>query len=129
MKIKNLENLLLRTFVFPADLNSLGTAFGGKILSYLDIAGADLAIRTTKSRISLVATHETKFIHPIYEGDCIEVYGIVEKIGNTSITIKMEIWRNNPAEDLPEKSGEASFVYVSVDENLKPTPIKKPPCK
>ena len=110
----------------PTDLNSLVTTFGGAILSYLDMAGAELAIRTTKCRVSLVATHETKFIKPVLEGNCIEIFGIVEKIGNTSITIKMELWHHSPRSSAPsEKAGEGTFVYVALNSSLRPKPIPK----
>lgn len=126
MEIKKLENILLRTFIMPTDLNSLGTTFGGAILSYLDMSGAELAIRTTKCRVSLVATQETTFIRPVQEGDCIEIYGIVEKIGNTSITVKMELWHHSPISTAPsEKAGEGTFIYVAVDKSLKPKIINK----
>jgi acyl-CoA thioesterase YciA len=126
MNIKTHENLLLRTFIMPGDLNALGTTFGGAILSYLDMAGAELAIRTTQSRVVLVNAKDTTFIHPVAGGDAIEIYGYVEKIGNTSLTVKMELWHNTPIKNQPSrKAGEGTFTYVAIDENLRPTPIKK----
>lgn len=126
MEIKKQENILLRTFIMPNDLNSLGTTFGGAILSYMDMAGAELAIRTAKNRVSLVANKDTHFIKPVNEGDCIEIYGIVEKIGNTSLTVKMELWHHSPVSGQPsEKAGEGTFIYVAIDENMQPKPIQK----
>ncbi len=114
--------LLLRTSPLPKDTNMNGDIFGGWIMSQMDIAGGMMAIETTCGRAVTVAVDAMKFIKPVQIGDVVCCYGKVTKIGNTSITIKLEVWvkaafsaMNNCKEIASFKVTEASYTYVAVD--------------
>ncbi|MCW8800367.1 MAG: acyl-CoA thioester hydrolase YciA [Desulfobacter sp.] len=122
-------DLLLRTQTMPADTNPNGDIFGGWVLSQMDIAGSILAKEFTCGRVVTIAVEGMKFIEPIQVGDIFCCYGYVEKIGNTSITVKLEVWVK-PI--LTEACGverfkvtEARFVYVAIDDNHKKRQIPK----
>ncbi|SDO62341.1 acyl-CoA thioesterase YciA [Desulforhopalus singaporensis] len=113
--------LILRTLAMPADTNPAGDIFGGWIMSQMDIAGGILARERTCTRVVTVAVDSIRFIKPVHVGDTVCCYGNVAKIGNTSITIDLEV-RVHPALDEPglsvveELVTKAAFTYVSVDE-------------
>ena len=55
------------------------------------------------------------------------VYADVVRVGNTSITVKIEVYtERNQAEPATVKVSEAQFVYVSLDEHGKPQPVDGP---
>lgn len=122
-------DLLLRTQTMPADTNPNGDIFGGWVLSQMDIAGSILAKEVTCGRVVTIAVEGMKFIEPIQVGDIFCCYGYVEKIGNTSITVKLEVWVKPILLDSCSverfKVTEARFVYVAIDDNHKKRLIPK----
>ena len=114
------EQLLLRTLAMPADTNPNGDIFGGWIMSQMDIAGGILAKSATRGRIVTVAVDSMKFIQPVAVGDTVCCYGKIEKVGNTSIAINLEVWiakswGENPEETERRLVTEATFTYVAID--------------
>src|SRR5436190_9642615 len=92
---------IIRTVPQPADMNGNGDIFGGWVLSQMDVAGGTLAARAAKGRIATVAITAMTFVQPIKVGDLVTIYGVVSKIGRTSITVDLETVvqrRHDPAE-------------------------------
>lgn len=116
-------DLLLRTSPLPKDTNMNGDIFGGWIMSQMDIAGGMMAIETTGGRSVTIAVDAMKFIKPVHIGDVVCCYGKVIRRGNTSVTIRLEVWvkpvfckMKKSQEDTPFMVTEASFTYVAVDD-------------
>lgn len=114
--------LLLRTSPRPSDTNMNGDIFGGWIMSQMDVAGGMMAIERTGGRAVTIAVDAMKFIKPVKIGDVVCCYGKVIRMGNTSITIRLEVWvtpllraPDIPKEDAAFMVTEASFTYVAVD--------------
>ena len=121
-----LPHLLLKTFVMPEDLNPLGTAFGGHIMGELDKAGASLARRTAKLPIMLVGVTDLCFKAPFLPADELIVYGDVARVGNTSITIRLEAHAVNPLTQRDMVAATALYTYVAIDlKTHQPQPIAK----
>ena len=86
------QNPAIRLTMMPRDTNAHGTVFGGIILSYIDVAGGVEAIRYTKhERFVTVAMKEVIFHEPVYIGDLVSFYARTLKVGNTSITIHVDV--------------------------------------
>lgn len=114
----------LRVIPMPKDANPNGDVFGGWIMSQVDLAGSVAASYAIAGRFATVAVHSFVFKQPVFVGDLLTLYANVEKIGNTSITIKVEVyaqrWHNK---DEVFKVTEATLVYVALDEARKPRQI------
>src|SRR5208283_522951 len=82
----------IRTIAMPADTNPHGDIFGGWLLCQMDLAGSTVATRSAGGRVVTVAITAMTFHRPVLIGDEVSCYGTVEKVGNTSITIKIESW-------------------------------------
>ena len=114
--------LLLRTSPMPSDTNANGDIFGGWIMSQMDIAGGMMAIELTGGRAVTIAVDAMKFIKPVKIGDIVCCYGKITRIGNTSITIRLEVWVKPGLREANVDKGnshfmvtEASYTYVAVD--------------
>ena len=114
------EFTLSKTVAMPADTNPNGDIFGGWLLSEMDIAGAILARKVAKGRVVTVAIEGMKFLLPVKVGDTVTCYGKLEKLGKTSITVKLRVtsesWREK---DIKEVTN-GKFVYVAIDKSGKP---------
>jgi acyl-CoA thioesterase YciA len=113
----------IRTIAMPADTNPHGDIFGGWLLCQMDLAGGSVAVRRAGGRVVTVAITAMAFHRPVCVGDQVSCYGSVEKIGTTSITVKVESWALRGTGTTPIKVTEGLFTYVRVDANGHPQPI------
>ena len=110
----------------PADTNPSGDIFGGWILSQMDVAGGVTASRLAEGRTATIGVKEMEFHKPVRVGDLVSCYTQLQKIGTSSITIKIEAWTTNHYHPGgPIKVTEGVFTYVAIDENRKPRPVNK----
>lgn len=120
------QELVLKVIPMPADCNANGDIFGGWVMAQVDLAGAVLPARYTKGRIATVAVNEFIFKEAVKIGDILSFFSRVVRVGNTSITINVEVF----AERLSRqgeyiKVTQATLTYVAIDENGKPRVIPK----
>jgi acyl-CoA thioesterase YciA len=113
----------IRTIAMPADTNPHGDIFGGWLLCQMDLAGATVAVRHAGGRVVTVAITAMAFHRPVCVGDEVSCYGSVEKVGTTSITVKVESWVRRGTGVTPIKVTEGLFTYVRVDANGHPQPV------
>jgi len=121
--------LLLRTMAMPADTNPNGDIFGGWIMSQMDIAGGILAKELAQGRIATIAVESMKFISPVKVGDVVCCYGELKHMGNTSLSLQLEVWVNPVLrQGRPKrfKVTEARFTYVAIDDQGNKRLIQKP---
>ena len=118
---------VIRIIPMPKDTNPNGDIFGGWIMSHVDLAGSIVAAARIRVRMATVAVNQFTFKHPVYVGDLVSIYGNVEHVGTTSLTVYVEVFVQRST--LGPFSGEvvrvtdASVTYVALDENGRPTPI------
>jgi acyl-CoA thioesterase YciA len=114
---------VIRTVPRLADANSSGDIFGGWVLSQMDIAGAIPAISRAHGRVATVAIDAMTFHAPIFVGDHVSLYATVTKVGNTSISVRMETIARRARTGEQVRVTEGTFVYVAVDDNGKPRQV------
>lgn len=114
----------LRVMPMPADANVYGDVFGGWIMAQVDIAGSLQAVRRSNGRVATVAVNSFVFKHPVFVGDLLSFYAEIVKVGNTSITVNVEVYaERNRLQAVTVKVTEATLTYVATDENRKPRSI------
>jgi acyl-CoA hydrolase len=126
-----------RRIVMYEDLNSAGSIFGGKLVSWIDEGTAIYAsCQMNARRIVTKKISELIFNQPAKLGDMLEIWCKVAKAGRTSLTISVLVTRRSFADDpAPRKNKVNSYVlkpeaeickcelvFVSVDEKGKPRP-------
>ncbi len=115
----------IRLTMMPRDTNAHGTVFGGIILSYIDVAGGVEAVRHTRhNRFVTVAMKEVIFHEPVFIGDLVSFYARTVRVGNTSITIHVDVEAERfgtPGETV--KVTEADVTFVAIDEDRKKVAI------
>src|SRR5690606_29984504 len=76
-----------------------------------------------RGRVVTAAVKEMSFAKPMKVGDTLCVYTHVDRVGRTSMVLKVEAWAQRYLSDLMEKVTHADFVMVALDKNGKPTPV------
>ena len=114
---------ILRVVPGPTDLNANGHIFGGWVLGQMDIGAGIVAGRRAQGPVATVAIETMKFISPILLHDVISVYATIERVGRTSIAIRVEViaTRDRGATDI--KVTEGLFTFVALDEDHQPRPV------
>lgn len=117
----NERHLVMRVIPMPADSNAHGDIFGGWIMAQVDLAGSVLPTRVSKGRVATVAVNEFIFKEPVAVGELLSFYARVDRIGNTSITVHVEVYsERHPANPEIVKVTEASLTYVAIGPDRKP---------
>ena len=107
-----------------SDLGFHGNLFGGKLLAWLDAAGAAMAMETCDTpRMVTVKIDECVFKKPAKEGQLLKIYGKVYEMGNTSVTLYLEARAHNVYSGVQSVILSTKIKFVRIDENNEPVPI------
>ena len=116
----------LRVVPMPADSNQNGDIFGGWIMAQVDVAGGTVAGRVARGRVATVSVNSFLFKQPVQIGDVLSLYADVERIGNTSITVNVEVFAERGREEARVvKVTEATLTYVAIDPKGRPRPVPR----
>jgi acyl-CoA thioesterase YciA len=117
---------VLRVVPMPADANQHGDIFGGWIMAQVDIAGGVMAARRARGRVATVAVNQFLFKQPVLIGDLLSFYAEIVRVGNTSITVNVEVYASRNPEDIEVvKVTEATLTYVATDPSRKPRTVPR----
>lgn len=121
--VKSKGQLAIQTLAMPANTNANGDIFGGWLVSQMDLAGGIIAKQRARGRITTVAINSMVFHQPVHVGDVVCCYAVIEKIGRTSMTIKVEVYVHRDKSGTEIKVTEGDFIYVAIDDNGRPRPV------
>lgn len=107
-----------------SDLGFHANLFGGKLLAWLDAAGAAYAMEVCDTpRMVTVMIDKCIFKKPAKEGQLIKIYGKVVNVGNTSITFYLEARAHNVYSGIQSVVLSTNIRFVRIDENNDAIPI------
>lgn len=110
--------------VKKSDLGFHGNLFGGKLLAWVDAAGAAYASQVCDTpRMVTVLIDECVFKKPAKEGHLLKIYGEVKVIGKSSITLKVEARSHNVYDGRQAIILSTHIKFVRIDEQGEPIPI------
>jgi len=120
----NLDRVpILRVMPGPTDINANGHIFGGWVLSQMDIAAGIVAALRSKGPVATVAIERMEFIAPIHLRDLISVFAHVERVGRTSMGVRIEVIAHRDRGETEVKVTEGLFTFVALDDEHRPRPV------
>ena len=110
--------------VLPQHTNAYGTAFGGVIMSWMDICAAISARRHANAAAVTASVDELHFLKPIRLGDTVVLNAHLTSVGYSSMEIFVHV-TVEPADfsRSPETTTEAYFTFVALDDEGKPKEV------
>ena len=115
------KELVLRVIPMPADVNANGDIFGGWVMAQVDLAGSVLPSRIVRGHMATVAVNQFVFKQPVSIGDLLSFYARVVRVGNSSVTVHVEVYaERNPADVQVVKVTDANLTYVAIDRDGNP---------
>jgi acyl-CoA thioesterase YciA len=118
---------LISTYICKnSDLGIHGNMFGGKMLAFIDeSAGAYAAQLCDSHRMVTIKIEELVFKSPVRLGNLFKIYGKVDRFGNTSITLYIEVRKHNVHTGLQDVVTHTKITFVKIDEDGTPIPISE----
>ena len=118
--------LISQRLCMEKDLGIHGNLFGGIMLSWLDEAAATMAYEVCHSpNMVTLKIEEVLFQKPVKIGFHLKIYGAVERVGRSSITLKMEARKHNVYSGEENVVCSTNFTFVRIDEQGGAIPISE----
>jgi acyl-CoA thioesterase YciA len=121
-KTKQAEEIVNWTLVFPNQANPSGNMFGGDVMAIMDTTSAMAAKRFSEKQVSTVSVEAIHFAKPIMVGDNIKTTAKVVAVGNTSVMVKADVYRDIGDNELM-KCVSAFLNFVAFDYQRQPTQV------
>lgn len=113
--------------VLPSDTNSLGSVFGGTVMSWIDIAAAIAAQRHSQSEVVTASLDALDFVAPVYVGWVVNLKASVNYAGRTSMEVGVRVDAENPRTGESHHTASAYLTFVAIDKDRNPKAV--PPLK
>jgi acyl-CoA hydrolase len=118
--------LISTHLVKKSDLGTHANLFGGKLLAWLDAGAAAFAMEVCDTpRMVTVKIDECIFKKPAKESSLLKIYGKVEEMGITSVTLYLEARSHNVYSGSQSVVLSTKIKFVRIDENNDPIPISE----
>lgn len=108
---------IMHELVLPTHTNALGTAFGGTIMSWVDICGAICAQRHTSGIVVTASIDQLDFLAPVRLGDIVRLTARVSYVGHTSLEVRVFVDVLNNAYTHEQRAGIAYVTFVAVNDD------------
>src|SRR6516165_5448267 len=106
--------------VFPEDVNSRGTLYGGRMMYWIVTAGTLTASRCARGLVALGAMDDLDFLHPVFLGDIVTVSAQVEFIGRASLELGVDVHAENPRTGRCRRTTSSHLAFVALDDRERP---------
>ena len=106
--------------VLPGDSNPYGNAFGGRLMQWIDIAGAVAAHRHARSNVVTASIDDLHFLAPAKMGDIVVLLASVNSVGKTSMEVGVRILFERPGRDGQTHAASAYLTFVAIDRRGRP---------
>ncbi len=109
--------------VLPGDANTLGNAFGGKILQWIDIAAGVAARRHTNGVAVTASIDSVQFLQPVRLGDVVVLQARLTRSWRTSMEIYVSVKCDGSRGEDPRHAVSAYLTFVAIDKNGRPRTV------
>lgn len=125
MAIRTVKNtqVEMTQLVLPQFANSIGTVFGGQILSWMDICAAVSAQRHARSPVVTASIDSVHFIQPVKQGQVVILRSQVNAVFKTSMEVGVIVTAENPLTGEQHKACRAYCTFVALDAKGHPTKL------
>src|SRR5579872_7351902 len=103
--------------VLPNDANPLGALLGGRLMHWIDLAGAMAAHRHSRTYVVTASVDHMDFLVPVHVGDLVILRSSVNRVFHTSMEVGVKVWVENYLQDDCKHVSSAYLTFVAVDKS------------
>jgi acyl-CoA hydrolase len=112
-----------RYILAPNNVNALGSAFGGVVMSWIDSVAAMVAQRHCRGVVVTASIDTLSFKEPIHVGDHVVLKASVNYVGKTSMEVGVQVTKEDPKTGERARATTAYLTFVHIDKHGQPVPV------
>jgi acyl-CoA hydrolase len=101
--------------VLPNDANPLNALLGGRLMHWIDLAGAMAAHRHSRAYVVTASIDHLDFLVPVRVGDFVILRSSVNRVFRTSMEVGVKVWVENYRSGQSRHVSSAYLTFVAVD--------------
>ena len=105
----------MNEIVLPNDTNPLGFLLGGRLMHWIDLAGALAAHRHSRSYAVTASIDHMDFLTPVHVGDLVVLRSSVNRVFTTSMEVGVQVIVENFLLEECKHVSSAYLTFVAVD--------------
>ena len=112
--------------VLPNDANPLAALLGGRLMHWIDLAGAMAAHRHSRNHVVTASVDHIDFLVPVRVGDLVILRSSVNRVFTTSMEVGVKVFVENYIADTAQHVASAHLTFVAIDSagnRLKVAPV------
>ncbi len=117
------SKVVMTQLVLPGDTNSLGSVFGGTVMSWIDICAAIAAQRHSNSEVVTASLDQMSFVAPVYKGWVVNLKASVNFVAKTSMEVGVRVDAENPKTGETFHTASAYLTFVAIGSDGKPVSV------
>lgn len=103
--------------ILPNDANPLNALLGGRLMHWIDLAGAMAAHRHSRTYVVTASVDHMDFLVPVHVGDLVILRSSVNRVFHTSMEVGVKVWVENYLQDDCKHVSSAYLTFVAVDKS------------
>ncbi len=117
------SQVVMTQLVLPSHTNSIGSVFGGTIMSWIDICAAICSQRHSGKETVTASIDRLDFVAPVYKGWVVNLKASVNYTSRTSMEVGVRVDAENPKTGETFHTASAYLTFVALSSMGKPTEI------
>jgi acyl-CoA hydrolase len=109
--------------VLPNDANPLGSLLGGRLMHWIDLAGAMAAHRHSRNYVVTASMDHVDFLTPVRVGDLVILQSSVNRAFHSSMEVGVKVLVENYIRDARSRVASALLTFVAVDRDGRHLPV------
>ena len=109
--------------VLPNDTNTLGALLGGRLMHWIDLAGALAAHRHARAFVVTASIDHLDFLVPVQVGDVVILRSSVNRAFHTSMETGVKVWVENYLSGSRRHVSSAYLTFVAIDRYGRHLPV------
>ncbi len=105
--------------ILPNDTNTLGNLLGGRLMHFIDLTGAMVAYRHSRTNVVTAAMDHIDFIRPVHLGDLLTLRASINRAFSTSMEVGVKVWAEHTRTGEIVHVASAYLVFVAIDDQGK----------
>ncbi len=101
--------------VLPNDANPLNALLGGRLMHWIDLAGAMAAHRHSRQWVVTASIDHLDFLVPVQVGDLVILRSSVNRAFRTSMEVGVKVWVENYRSEQNRHVSSAYLTFVAID--------------
>src|SRR5271157_3112543 len=101
--------------VLPNDANPLNALLGGRLMHWIDLAGAMAAHRHSRAYVVTASIDHMDFLVPVRVGDFVILRSSVNRVFHTSMEVGVKAWVENYRAEQSRHVSSAYLTFVAID--------------